>query len=88
MSCHIEGPIVEAPFFTMSFIEVAAFVFMALTVMGFMAILTLMRRTEATLWWCMDRADKASNKLEMVEVRSMRANYRGHELIRSREPLN
>ena len=39
-------------------------------------------RLEETTWWASDRADKAANKLEALELRVMMKGIRGHELVR------
>ena len=82
MQCKIDAPIVEAPWMTFSNFEVVMMIFMMFMVIALSYIILMMKKTQDTLWWCMDRADKASNKLEFVESRHMRANCRGHELIR------
>ena len=82
MQCKTDAPIVEAMSMTLSKFEAVMMTFMMLMVIALIAIIFMMKRTQETLWWVMDRADKASTKLEFVESRHMRANYRGHELIR------
>ena len=82
MQCKTDAPIVEAMWMTLSKLEAVMMMFMMFMVIALICIIFLMKRTQDTLWWVMDRADKASTKLEFVESRHMRANYRGHELIR------
>ena len=82
MQCKTDVRIVEAMSITVSKYEAVMMTFMMFMVIALMAVIFMMKRTQDTLGWVMDRADKASTKLEFVESRHMKAHYRGHELIR------
>jgi len=58
-----------------AFVTVAFFV-------AFVTVVYYLRNMSQWLWWSADRADKASNKLEAMELRQMLTGLRCHELIR------
>ena len=45
-------------------------------------VIWYLRDMKTNLWWAQDRADKSSNKLEALELRSMFQGLRCHEFVR------
>ena len=82
MPCITDKPIVEAISISVSKHEAVMLIFMMVMLIALMAVIFMMKKTQDTLAWVMDKTDKASTKLQFVESRHMKAHYRGHELIR------